>query len=600
MSLQSLLTSGTGLIRKLISKRSFYPEIILNRKIELYGKLSSEVSDRILKEEKQRFECERVIHSLAVERRKLNEEEYSRRRDFLSKRLKEVEGSFLEHDEQINVFRKYGITRTTAGFLIWGGYLAFAAFGWYIGQIIQTLHSSQTGIFSIIINLFARSIQSIVEKLGFGWGFATILIIPLIFIGILCLIIFMSDLILRRFDYNWRVRSEHQKSRKTKGKSTLWTWTTNPTQNIVRSDYTQILAKLPIIYFLSAIPLFIAFLMGLFNKDSISQLQSNMNNPWQSILYTYFGVVLCIIIAGFVFLYCSKIIEPRHKAFYVRFNRNIADIKDGDRKVLSIIKANIEFVIILITFISLFFLFDIIKYIFPSFPTIWGDKSTLAILFLIIITSFVVAYGLMYRGMFRDHNALKNELQAYENEIQRYSAFPVVEISNEEFDRYKDELEKLQTEIDRIWNDDRFWKKTLDASIFLRPYTSILKDIFPDEDEKNIREDDYFNYINADELLEADLVTEINSTIQKIEEVRQGIRNCKKEIEELEIDIEKLHSSVLDEKIKINQKDMNNRKRQYHQTIAQITKDYAKLVSSGDSALKMGFSLRNRIIRNKE
>jgi hypothetical protein len=62
--------------------------------------------------------------------------------------------------------------------------------------------------------------------------------------------------------------------------------------------------------------------------------------------------------------------------------------------------------------------------------------------------------------------ALTLNMEAYSDEIERYSALPVVDLGEEEVDRYQTRLNALRAEIDRIWRSEDFFEDPHEFKIY--------------------------------------------------------------------------------------------------------------------------------------
>lgn len=519
--LSKLYASFLQLSKTLIGKRKGYRDELLKKKIAARTEFNSELTSSLVEEQKKKLEYEEKLFNISEQRYKKNEKEYNRRISLFDAKRKLAEDRFNKFDEYVDVLRKFGITRTSSGFLIWSSYLGFVAFGWFIGEIIiKKLKPNNS-----FISMFADAIKELVPDRWMGVLLAVLL--PLVIILIYILLLYFSNYLQRRFNPYIEKRSMKQKN-ESRSKSFLDIFFTNSS-----TDYSTIISKLPLVYFWTIVPLIVAVVLpGAF--DSTSNL---MYSPMDTAVFTYFGIVLCIVFSGFVLVYSLKVIEPRIQTKIVVLMK-----KDEIIRPSMFLWFNIELVVTL-TFIVIGFLSIGVVEISNPESGFWENNNSIIILLLLLLCSFVLSYGIIYRGVFREHLALKRTLYLYEKEIEKYSVMPVLEVDNTIFYKYAEELDNLQIEIDKIWNLEDLWKIPEDFSnnLFER-----FSNIFKLKTNTPARESNYSlnKLINADFVFENELTNELLESEEKIRRLTNELEDQGKVLRSIESEKESIKKNL--------------------------------------------------------
>lgn len=299
------------------------------------------------------------------------------------------------------------------------------------------------------------------------------------------------------------------------------------------------------IYLWIVIPTIIAIIL----PDNSGLTTQRGYSPIDTAVFTYFGVVLCIVFSGFVLIYSLKVIEPRI------VNKMIPLISKKEINTIVFLKYNFElfstFVIILVGLL----ITGVQEIINPN-NSFWETNNTIIILLLLLLCSFVLSYGIIYRGMFREHIALKRTLFMYEKEIEKYSVMPIFEVDKSVYKNYANELENLQKEIDKIWSLSDIWGYA-ENQLFER-FLGIFK---IRSSLKESKQNNLFNkLINADFIFENELTNELINTTENIKKLELEIIaqqqeiswnetkkvNCEKRVSDLEMKVDSANKSIFE------------------------------------------------------
>lgn len=594
----------THVFSRLIAKRYDYPIKFLGLKINRHSEYSEKLRQILLEEERACLDYEKEIQEVALARRKLKEDEYSRRRAVLEDKRAETLGRFKKIEEKIHSLRVMGITRTTMGFLTWAGYLGFLAFGWYLGQVLEAMTRNQ-GRLNDFLSVLVNSTYGLVGSMGRVWGSILLLSLPIVLWAILILVIFFSDFLMSQFDSEWRrdyfaSREKPKKKptrnpKKNKGETVAFgNWLgqimglASPYQGQFRSNYAELLARAPLYLIISEIPLLFAVLLALSGAHpsamSDDTAASVIANPWKVVYFTFFGIVLLLILAGLAIVYTTRVIEPR-------FDRYL----DKQKSTIHSISANIEIFLLLALTFSMLVLGEIARSFDLSIPNLWVTPNTGLILMLAILNSFVVAYGLVFKGVEKDREAMRRELDRYELDIQKYEELPITEIESDEIGRFRQELEKLQNDIDNKWKEADFWEEIEGFSGALRSPRFGFS-VFGRSRDAPTSIDENLTYYAIDEMMEPDLVTEIGNILEELWELRNQVSLLKIQLESLKEKRVVLLGINWDAKMGELMTNIRDRQLQYHSSVNRIENEYAKRIALCDSAVRLGQFLRKESV----
>ena len=207
----------------------------------------------------------------------------------------------------------------------------------------------------------------------------------------------------------------------------------------------------------------------------------------------------------------------------------------------------------------------------------WSANDTATILLLIVLSSFVVSYGVICRGLFRDYDALKKDLEDCEDEIREFNAPFLFEPVDEALSEYGSQLTKILVHDGRRRN----W-------LFF-PFR------WKGRDSQQVALDEMTKLTAEDEILEPELVGEIFEAIKSLNQTRAVILNLEKTDEEIKQEVTKLkqNGEELDIRLQNEQDRLISRSRQHLEEASRIEQQYAELIMRGDTAYRMGAFLRH-------
>lgn len=239
---------------------------------------------------------------------KINQPENERRKKLLEEELVRLDADLAECRKRVDKLKNGGITKTVAGFLVWAGYLGFAATG--------------TAISYLLLDRFPRKekdpwialsgVTEFLRQLRTDYGSLVALVAPLVFL--LCLLalfvgcIWLTDILLRRFDRRWRTGRLPRKARNKNGAES--NSPLSPVAQILklpdigRASFVQLLASVPYIFGAGAVFL-------LLSVAGASLKMPSQTDPAAALVPSYIGAVYALLATSAFMLYVLYILLPR-------------------------------------------------------------------------------------------------------------------------------------------------------------------------------------------------------------------------------------------------------------------------------------------------
>jgi hypothetical protein len=357
-----------------------------SRREEYEARLVEEELKRLDREENEEVQRATSAH-LALQQSRIDSwRDAGPIREKQRQRLTEVQKR-LEHqvgqaEGRLSEIREPLVSRTVAGFLLWAGYSAIAATGATVAYLLREKPDAN------ILSDLSTSMGGMAADLG--RSVPPFLALP---IGIVLLIsvlasiagaVWLCDKLIQTFDKNWRKRqpNDHGFSRTALGL---------PSPVVGRRAYVQVLALLPFAY-IAGLALF-----AMTYRAGHTPTPSVMLALTPAILHTAIGSVVTLLAASVFVLYLIKIIESR--------------IATGDRSRRPWEIASLPLLIVVAFGVGMA----------RSQPDrfVWGSLAAF-----MVVSTMGLAYGVVYRGMFRDVDEVTRLLRTCESDIEELDAEP--------------------------------------------------------------------------------------------------------------------------------------------------------------------------------
>jgi hypothetical protein len=385
----------------------------------------------------------RKLHELEKEKWATHKGEYDRRVLELTKEKERVEEELNAARNNINALKRFGITRHTAGFLIWAGYASLAGVGGVIASLLNGQPMGRTSYVSLIFQYLTNiinALQTIRTPSDFLYLVLWPCIVVLIILAVTGGLVLLADFLLQKFDKKWKVNwrgkpgggKKSRRSGKDNSKEQLPDLTppinrlSIPLPEVDRKSYVKLLALLPY--------LFLAFVIVLLSVSGADKSNSSTNplTPTGALSMTYIGVVFVLLTVSVTMLYATKVIEPRwRKLVKVVEDQRPSDgpgddSPDAEKPAPLVgfrmyLRAHWEFVVLICAMVLALLAIIFLPASDYRSHVIWS-----AVAIFMCFSSLAFAYGIIQRGLFRNEEYLDGRRALYRVLIEKYSTEPTV------------------------------------------------------------------------------------------------------------------------------------------------------------------------------
>lgn len=404
-------------------------------------KLKSEAAtkyDEAISDLDKKIVIARKLHELEKEKWTTHKGEYDRRVQELTKEKERVEEELNAVRNNINALKRFGITRHTAGFLIWAGYASLAGVGGVIASLLSGQPVGRTSYVSLIFQYLTNiinALQTIRTASDFWYLVLWPCIVALVILGVTAGLVWLADFILQKFDKKWKVNwrgkpGGGKKSRRggrddSREQVPDLTPPINrlsiPLPEIDRKSYVKLLALLPY--------LFLAFVIVLLSASGAAK---NNPPPANALSMTYIGIVFVLLTVSVTMLYATKVIEPRwRKLVKVVEDQRPSDgpgdaSPDGEKPAPLVgfrmyLRAHWEFISLICAMVLALLAIIFLPTSDYRSHVIWS-----AVAIFMCFSSLAFAYGIIQRGLFRNEEYLDGRRALYRVLIEKYSTEPTV------------------------------------------------------------------------------------------------------------------------------------------------------------------------------
>jgi hypothetical protein len=385
--------------------------------------------EAILQDLKDKRDIAEEIYKLQKDHWFANRDEYERRARLFVEELKRIEEQLEHAKARTAKLHEQGVTRTTASFLIWVGYISLAGAGGLVGSFFQKRLADDTELLSLIFRgliKVAHVTESAQSWFG-GWG---VIIAPLPVVALVALYLFIigwaivfMDKRMKKFDPTWDKDGDRgkdgKKGRARIGRLSLTNRISNymTTPDVDRKSYKQLLAYFPFVL-VAALVIWL-FAAGIPPGTAVP---GTLPDPTAGLAAAYLGIIFILLSTSAAILYMTKIIEPR---------RARAEADGGPKKKLEYAKLNWEVVLLAALLIASLLLTAVL-------PTGGGsgaawisvEQANLvsrgAVAIFMCLCSLGLAYGLHQRGLFRDEEFFERLRLKYRHLIETHRVGPTL------------------------------------------------------------------------------------------------------------------------------------------------------------------------------
>ncbi len=417
--------------------------------------------DEAIRDLEKQIEIARKLYDLDKQRWDINRPEYERRVKELTREKERVEEELNAARNNINNLKRFGVTRHTAGFLIWAGYASLAGVGGVIANLLSGQPLGGTDYISLIFSYLTNIVTALQTTRTFYDFWLKVIqpsLVVLVILALTGVLIWVVDKVLQNFDDGWRSRlvkraGEDKKSRR-RGRRVAEREDAREQPPFLTPDINRLSIQLPevdrksYVKLLALLPyLFLAFVVVLLSITGASPAPviapltatpaatpaATPGVNASAFSMTYIGVVFALLTVSVCVLYATKVIEPRWRrladTLAGHHNNPSAqgdaahDEKDrpSEPNFRMYLRAHWEFIVIAGSL-------AVALLVVISLPA--GDYRTHAVWSAVAVfmcfSSMAFAYGIIQRGLFRNEEYLDGRRALYRNLIEKYSTEPTI------------------------------------------------------------------------------------------------------------------------------------------------------------------------------
>jgi hypothetical protein len=311
------------------------------------------------------------------------------------------------------------VTRTVAGFLLWVGYSSIAV----IGAAVALILGKDADLSSAVLGQLLGSITQLLQATP-AWVLPLIPIFLLVVVAAIGLVFWGFDWAIDHFDpHGWR-----------NAKKTSTPEGGIPSFDLTRRSYVRVLTALPFLY-VAGLLATVLCTAGRFGGNTVDpkKLEDALSAFSTSMANTLIGSVIALLLTSVFILYVIKLVERRSKGTPLKAAWEIAVLP-----VLLLIALGIA--------------------LFGTEPTrrMWG-----AIAAFMLMSSLALAYGVVYRGLFREMDRARWRLQSIDDLIASHREPPGLS------EPKRDERHALRT-LARSYRREREWLEDIERERDLR------------------------------------------------------------------------------------------------------------------------------------
>jgi hypothetical protein len=404
---------------------------------KVFDKFFDERRNQLTRKEREAHERISSVLASADQRYQMERSQWEQNAPEFERRAKvvEAEQELLKAKRggvsaRLAVLEEQYISRTTTGFLTWVGYVSIPAVGWLVATLLGHRLSGGEELLLPVLN----ALQGLFENQS-GWSrFGAYVMLATLIAVLSAAVLLLSDLLLRWFDRGWSKQPKRQP--RTANGDTLVSNRLVNLGRIRRDVYVKALALIPIVWIsILVLSLLTAFgKTGGFDAAQISEFTS-------AATLTYVGSILYLLATSVSVVYVVKIIEPRWKRI-LELNQEAR--REAPRANVTLhLRAHWEIALVAASL----FVVMILASVLTLDPDPNVQKAMAAYIFgglalFALLSSICFAYGIVFRGVYKDQDVLDEEIDLKEIQIRSLRNAPIFEYTLEEINT-QDEVQRL-------------------------------------------------------------------------------------------------------------------------------------------------------------
>lgn len=357
------------------------------------------------------------------------------KREILNKLITENETALEKVNKSLSEVYKFGNSLVSAKFLIFVGLIAAMTAGWFFTVFSSSNDiESQNWMFFALNNLFNYLSLYVAEYTPF-YAAGVMILYLLALLGMVSLLIIIIEVTLNTFSNDESNYNLNMNVAPKKKFSLKFNITTNSTLSLW-------LNLLPWIFICGIVLILIS--VGMHDggeQDQISYFSKNLSGQAM-------GFTFVLLFSGVIFLYITKVIEPRKIEDDQRDNEKISRNNNRSKK-----KKNYE-LIFLVVVANILLIVLLASQLVNGFA---ANKSSLLSLICFIVmanlTAFILGYGIRQRSLFSNQNLLERKIARLNDRLTEIAGSKPMNAWNGDSRMFKHNFLILQRDLFNLIHD---------------------------------------------------------------------------------------------------------------------------------------------------
>ncbi len=322
-------------------------------------------------------------------------DEYKNAEVDAQKRIDDVDDELSRARGRIEPLVKKGVSRTVAGFLLWSGYLSFAAIGSAFAILFHDTGEKQSGLSHVL-----GIARALLLAFPIHWPPAVRLILGILSIVVglaaFCGLVVILDRTLQGFDRGWSADARRKARNAKERPEAQPRFVVRPpgaATEIRRSAYVQLVASAPYILITAVITLFAAAAV-----PAVTGGPTSGDAAAATTATTFIGTVLALLVTASLVMYVLKVLDRRERLD-----------ESGDQTAKRRWTDGWEFLVVPVLLVITILCATFRDWRF----SIWGP-----VMLVMLFSCLAVAYGVIYSGMYKDITVLERRKRHFVEEFE--------------------------------------------------------------------------------------------------------------------------------------------------------------------------------------
>lgn len=576
---------------RLTARRHGFPVRQIQERISAEAALSQTLAENVVATEEVRASAEDALVSREVARREKGGPALAEWEAGHKERVRAVREQSERQGRVAGSLRASGMTERMAGFFVWAGYVGMIIFGWRLGEVLHERAFPSAGSLHGLIAPLAQTAFRTFLTVGTRASLWAIVIFVSVWLLGSFLIFYLFDRGLPLFDKGWN--GDEEKADKGSGREPGVTYggiLGILKARVSRSDYAHHLARTP----LMAVPALLGLLALLFFAMGGQAVNTTPEfvNPINSLLFGLFGFAMAAAFTGCMALLLQPVLTLR------------ASTAAPPAYMRTIVPAAGFTILVILTLLF--------AGVIPG-ADVWGPGSLVGPVVMIAINAVTLSHGLVYRHVFRDWRALRNEAVRLEEEHRRKSPYSLLTSRDLKPQTLFERWNAMHEEVREAWKaqdaavaqvlDDlpQVYSRTpADAAAATAAAGAKAEPGAAKPARWSAPSDDLLRGTRVtvlDGRLEPDLTSEVVAARAAYHDAREALAAVDERLEEARARLREIEGARLDEKFARLEGDLQRLTAERAANEAEVEARYAALCQEGATAVEAGRRLAFKLAR---